>query len=344
VPVQADWQHGFADVTGLQEMPAAGEDPMSRFWDEKLGDLDVAAVLQRLQAFLDSKREPSREYHELLQMLAQLVRRDPGEADRLAGLVQSARLTGQAAADVLAVLGMAGNERAQVALAAVFENGLVEAGLRRAAVESMFQLEHPSQALVDSLRRSLHGVGRLDVLAGSSMLALGALGTRGAVTAEGGALVDELLGLEAAARQDGLEGAWSEALGNTGDPAVVPLAQRLSASNDPVERARAVTVLRRVTSPAAAALLQSIARGDPDADVRRLAVQTIGESTAAWTRDVLVDRAATDGDAEVRRVAYSALASRARTDTVAHSALVQRLGNEPDPELRQMLQSLLRGA
>ncbi len=344
IDVQAEWEGGFVDACAADVGNAAGADPMREFWNERLRGLDVTTVLARLCAMLASMSEPNREYHELLQMLAELVRRDPAEAGRLADLVQQARITGQAAADVLAVLGMAGHEQAQAALTAVFENGLVEASLRQAAVESTFQIEHARPALVDSLQRSLHGTDRLDALAGSAMLALGAMGSRGGATADGRPLVDELLMLEATARRDGLEGAYFEALGNTGDPAVLPLAERLLQAADPVERVRALTILRRVVSPRADELLKSAARGDVDADVRRQAVTEVGESTAPWTRDLLIERMAAETDREVRRVLYSALAMRARTDAVARAALVRQATVEPDAELQEMLRSLLGGA
>lgn len=341
--VQAEWDAGFVDVGGRDERATAGTDPMRAFWDERLHGLDTPAVLSRLRAFLASGQEPSREYHELLQMLAELVRRDPAEADRLARLVQSAQVTGQAAADVLAAIGMAGHGPAQVALAAVFENGLVDAGLRQAAVESMFQIERPGPALVDSLQRSLQA-GRLDDLAGSAMLALGAFGGRAAGGTDGRPILAGLLDLEATARRDGQAGAFFEALGNAGDPGVVPLAERLLRAADPAERLRGITVLRRVDCPAATALLQAAARGDAAAEVRRQALQVIGEATAPWTRDVLIERAAAEADGDVRRVAYSALATRAGTDAVAREALQARLAGERDPELLAMLRSLLHPA
>lgn len=340
VEVEASWDADFVDfVEPLQSSPADG-DPMRRFWAEKLRGRDLQSLLGELAA-LEANGSPSGpEQLELLHLLAELIRQDPAAAELLACMVQSARLTGQTAADVLAALGMAGHDRAQAALAEVYGNGLVEPGLRQAAAEAMFQVERPSQFLVDSLQRSLYGLDHFDGCAGSAMLVLGAFANRGAQTADGKTVATELLQLEAAARRDGIASVYFDALGNTGSAAVLPLANRLAQSQDPVERAQAVTVVRRVQGPAAEAILSAAAR-DANADVRRSALLEVAMSPAPWVLNLLIDRATHDTDADVRRLAYSGLGSRAAGDATARAVLLRCSTTETDPELRAMLLALL---
>jgi hypothetical protein len=340
VKVEASWDDGFVDFLEPTIPSPAEEDPMHQFWAEKLQGRDLQTLLGELAALEANGSKAERELLELLHLLAELIRQDPANADLLADLVQSARLTGQSAADALTALGMAGHDRAQAALAAVFGNGLVEPGLRQAAVEAMFQVEQPSQFLVDSLQRSLYGLDHFDGCAGSAMLALGAFASRGAQTADGRALATELLQLEAAARRDGIEPVYFDALGNTGSEAVLPLANRLAQSLDPVQRAQAVTVVRRVQGPAAEAILSAAAR-DANADVRRTALLELAMSQAPWVQDLLIDRATNDTDADVRRLAYSGLGSRAAGDAAVRAVLLRCSTTETDPELHTMLTTLL---
>jgi len=343
VAVDADWELGFVALDDDSDAAAAALDPMRELWAQRLAGRDVQTLLAELANLLARGQQPDQEHLELLQLLAEIVRRDPTEATRLGQQVQSAGLTGQLAADVLAVLGIAGHEPAQAALVGVFENGLVEAGLRQAAAESMFQIEQPGRALVDGLQRSLHGA-RLDALAGSALLVLGAFAGRGATTADGRPVVSELLALAGSARDGGIESAYFEALGNSGDPAVMPLATQLLGAADPIDRAFGLTAMRRVHSPQADALLQSVARGDATAEVRRQALEQVGASQAAWSLDLLIERSAADADVEVRRTGLSGLLLRARSEPRARAALQQRLLAEPDAGLRQQLQQLLAGA
>lgn len=343
VPVVPAWDGGFVDADGAPPAAPAAGDPLRTFWRDRLRGRDVPALLRELAALLAQSLEPSQERHELVQLLAELVRQEPARAAELAAGVQAARLCGQLAADVLAALGMAGHASAQAALGAVFENGLVEAGLRQAALDSMFQIEQPSAALVDVLQRTLRGKERLDAFAGSAMLVLGALANKNARAADGQGVVVDLLALEAQARQQGLEPVWFEALGNTGDPAVLPLATSMLAQPDPVARALGLTALRRVALPAADELVRSAARDDAAAEVRRQATEQIAAADAPWTTAALVERTRLDADVEVRRSAYVGLVLRARTDERARAALRQRLADEPAAELRDLLRTWAQG-
>lgn len=329
---------GSFEELGGAEAPAVVADPLRSHWRERLAGRDAAALLAELCQLIAESEEPSQRRHELVLLLAELARGDAAQADLLAAAIQSARVTGRAAADVLSALGSAGTERAQAALCAVFENGQLAGALRQAAVESMFQIERATPALVDTLRRALHAGDPFDALSGSAMLVLGALAGRGA-EGNGQPVVMELLALESAVRRQGVEPGWFEALGNTGDPAVLPLASRLCASADPVERAWGLTALRRVDAPMAHALQRAAAREDGAAGVRRQAIEQIGAIAAAWVTDALIECTDADVDADVRRAAYGALILRAPGDERARAALWRRLTVESDAGLVDLLRA-----
>jgi hypothetical protein len=334
VAVEADWDRDFVAFDDVEASASPPVDPLRTAWAERLAGRDEQALLTELAALGVGGEHAARARLELLNLLAERMRQDPAAATRLGEMVQAAKLTGQLAADVLSALGIAAHPEAQRALAGVFENGLVEPGLRVAAVEAMVQLELPTPELVAVLQRSLHGAP-LRGLAGSAMLALGAFGSRGAP------VTSELLSLEAAARSEGVEPAWFEAIGNTGDPSVLALARRQLAVADPVERAWGLTAMRRVRGAEAAAVVQATARDDAVVEVRRLAIEVAGESTESWSLDLLRERAAADPDVSVRRAACSALLLRARALPAARAALQERVARESDAALRDELRALL---
>jgi hypothetical protein len=334
VEVEADWDRDFVAFGDCEPDVAPSVDPMRAAWAERLAGRDERALLAELAGLGLDGEEAARARLELLNVLAELVREDPAAATRLGQMVEAATVSGQIAADVLAALGIAGHPEAQRALDGVFENGLVELGLRVAAVEAMVQLEEPTPELVDALQRSLHGA-MLRGLGGSTMLALGAFGSRGAH------VVDELLAIEGRARAEGVEPAWFEALGNTGDPSVLTLARRQLAAADPVERAWGLTAIRRVGSGEAAAMVQTTARDDSAVEVRRLAVEVAGESSDSWSLDLLRERAAADADVSVRRAACSGLLLRCRSSPAALATLQERAQREPDASLREELRMRL---
>lgn len=336
VDADVDLDGGFVAFDDVDTGLTPPVDPMAAAWAERLAGRDEHTLIAELAALGVDGEDAARARLELLNVLAECMRQDPAAATRLGALVQAAKLTGQVAADVLAALGIAAHADAQRALAGVFENGLVEAGLRVAAVEAMVQLEHPTPALVEALQRSLHGTP-LRGLGGSAMLALGAFGSRGAP------VLGELLSLEGAARADGVEPAWFEALGNAGDPAVLPLARRQLADDDPVERSWGLTAVRRVRTAEAASIVQASARGDASVEVRRLAVEVAGESTEPWSLELLRERAAEDPDVSVRRAACSALLFRAHREPGARASLRERASREPDATLREELRAVLAG-
>jgi hypothetical protein len=338
------WDGDFAAIDGSAELQPVAGDPLRAHWREQLRGRDAKALLAELRALLALSDEPCQQRHELLQLIAEVVRNDSAQADMLAAAVQSARLTGQPAADVLSALGTAGTERAQAALGAVFANGLVGPALRQAAAESMFQIEQPTPDLVDQLRRTLHGSATFDALGGSTMLVLGAFASRGARSADGQPVVADLLALESAVRSQGVEPGWFEALGNTGDPAVLPLAASLCASADATERAWGLTALRRVDAATAHDLQRAAARGDTAAPVRRQAIEQIAASTAPWATAALVERVDTDDDVDVRQAAYAGLMVRARTDERARAALRRRVATETDAGLAEQLRTWARGS
>ncbi|MBK8095941.1 MAG: HEAT repeat domain-containing protein [Planctomycetes bacterium] len=340
VAVAADWTGDWSPVSGQHERSLTATQQLQADWDRRLQGLDLPTIVQRLQALHAQGQGHGRDHMELVWALGKLVQREPALAARIAALVHGAALPESSAASLLSALGMAGHDLAQAALAQVFENGLVPAGLRQVAVESMFQVEHPSAALVASVQRNLQGRTQLAALDQSAMLALGAFAAAGARTAEGQSLALELLRLEAAARASGADGCWSEALGNTGDAALLPVARRLLASSDPNERQRALTIVRRMELPAGRELLIATVRSDGNADVRRHGVDLAGECQEGWASELLAERAAGDADVEVRRAAITALGTRRATDASARAALARLSGSERDPTLLALLQQV----
>jgi len=329
-----DDDRGFVAFAEIEDDAAPPVDPMAAAWAERLAGRDEGVLLTELAALGASGEESARTRLEIVNLLAERMRQDPGAATRLGEMVQAAQLTGRVAAEVLTAMAIAAHAAAQQALAGVFENGLVDTSLRVAAVEAMVQLERPQPGLVATLQRSLYGVP-LRGLGGSVMLTLGAFGSRGAP------VMHDLLELGATARAEGVEPAWFEALGNTGDPTVLPVAQRQLANGDPIERAWGLTALRRVRTAEASATVQASARNDASVEVRRLAIEVAGECDEPWSLALLRERAGADPDVAVRRAACSALLLRAAREPTARASLVDRASLEPDATLRAELRTLL---
>lgn len=339
VPVP-EWDGSFADES-LPALPARAGDPMQAAWLAKLGDTTVEQLLADLQAEIHAGAVGSPRHAELLQLLAAMLKHQPLTADRLVQLVRSGKATEPFAADLLAALGMAGTNRAQAGLVDVFTDPTVASELRRAGVEATSQLAAPAASVVTAMRDLVRNTPHVDPLVSSALLALGSFAGRGAPESHGPSMLDTLLAAEAAARRDGAGRAWCEALGNSGDQAVLPVAERMLRAGDPAERIGGLTAMRRVVAPTVARLVASVARNDVDAEVRREALQIAAERDEPWASTLLQERAIAEGDPEIRRFAYSGLGWRARRDASCREFLVVRSQQEPVAELRAMLQSLL---
>ncbi|MCA8974383.1 MAG: HEAT repeat domain-containing protein [Planctomycetes bacterium] len=340
VAVPADWSGPWAEVSGEDETSTTASAQIEADWDRRIAGRDLATLVRQMDALLANGKGDGNDYFELLWCVQKLLERDPALAARIAAMVQRGDVGDRLAAGLLSALGMAGHASAQHALGDVFGDFRMSDELRTAAVESMFQVAHPTAELVGRVQQSLQDCARMTDLDGSAMLALGAFAAAGAHGCGGGSVAATLMQHEGLARQSGASTLWSEALGNCGDGAVLPLAQRLLQSPDAAERQRGLTMVRRVDLPAAHEILGNAATTDADADVRRYAVELIGESLESWATAMLADRAAADVDVEVRRAAITALGTRAETDAAARGALEMLAGRESDPTLIALLRQL----
>ncbi|HET8713152.1 MAG TPA: HEAT repeat domain-containing protein [Gemmatimonadales bacterium] len=150
--------------------------------------------------------------------------------------------------------------------------------------------------------------------------------------------------LTSIAKDDGDEDAQREAIetlaeiGELGLPAVVDIA-RTHRSTD-IRRAAVATAAEHLPPAQALELLAQIARRDPDADVQREAVETLGELQDGRAYTLLVEFARTHPVSDVRREAVETLGETGRTDSVIAILDVVAGGSDDEDVAREAIETL----
>ncbi len=270
-----------------------------------------------------------------LRKLAAVFRTDLGAAGRAASDLFAMDL--EDAAVVLGALAEAGNEPAQAALAEVASSANAHESLRGSAMAAMGRLAEPSETALDALRDGLDDAS--PHVRGRATLALGAAAF--AAGEEGDDAVTELLArFETAATAE--ERALAlEALGNSGDVRLLPLAARALSEEAVVVRIAAAAALRFVEDERADSLLD-VALTDPADAVQRRALFALGHRPAALhvgAVGALLQRAPRASSA-ARAGAIERL-GQWRELAAARAALAWAAEHDPDEELRRLAGALV---
>jgi hypothetical protein len=293
-------------VTGRDEVvgayAAAAE---TEQWRQRLAGVTFDTLLAELDRAMTADPVDPEAANAVFERLQWLAKLDDRAAAAFGERVRSGELAGDRAAMVVSALGAAGTPVAQHALAAVRGDRTLALDVREAATIATLQIATPVPALVADLCRDADTDfdGR-----GTALLAFGALAPRAAdPLACGRAPLQALLAMETAAAQRGDSETWLLAVGNTGSAVVFEIAGRYLDHTDPVLRAAACTVLRRVETAAALALLSERGLGDASPVVRLEALRTLARRQEPAARAAIERIARTDPDDEVKQRANDLL-------------------------------------
>lgn len=306
-------------------------------WQKQLAGVDVAQLLAQLREVLAAEPVDHKALDDVFVRLQWLAKFDARAVGALAELLQSGQLDGSAANVALGALGAAGFPEAQRVLLEVRSNAQLPAALRDAAAMAMLQIQQPVPELLQSLAAAAND---RDADGQCAMLTLGALAPRSRDPIEGGDPVARLLAMEGQVGSGEGLAVWLRAVGNSGVPAALAIAERHFGNQDAQIRAAACDSVRRVeTAPALQFLLE---RGlvDPAPEVRRTAITALARraEAAAALRNVAIH----DVDFDVRAAALSAMAE-GPLDAADRAVLAQLAAGDAEERVREIAARLLRG-
>jgi hypothetical protein len=320
-----------APPTGLDEVAidaAASGERFRREADLELVDgASLADILAELVLVGD---DPDATGYQYLR-LAALFRLDDAAA-RAAAAEVKAGLAEREANAVIGALGEASTAAAQGELVELLGHEVLDEAARSHAAIALGLGDGPTATTLEALRQVAEDRGPIG---DSAMLALGnaALRLRGDDPGGAAAEVARLLGRLAAAADDAERALVIRALGNTGDPAILPaLAAALAAGSDPL-RVAAVEALRLVADRRADRML-SAALGDADAAVREAAVFAASSRDLAPLVAALASVIKVDPSVEVRRAIIELAGARIEELAGLRALVAWAAEHEPDAELR----------
>ncbi|HEX5052858.1 MAG TPA: HEAT repeat domain-containing protein, partial [Planctomycetota bacterium] len=303
VEVPADvagaWGRTDAPVTGRLELVGQfAKESQRRLWQQTLQGVTLDALLAELGKLLQKQPADDEAVNNAFQKLQWLIKLDDGVARDLGERLATRQLGGDLAGVALSSLGAAGTKAAQAVLTAVRADRSLDAGLRQAATVSTLQLAEPSPELVAGLAKD---AGEDFDGRSGAMLVLGALAPRSsAPLADGRTPVATLLAMESDATARGDLSTWMLAVGNSGAPETLGIAQRLLGHGEASVRGAACVALRGIAGPAALGALVERGITDTDPDVRQEAVLALGRRPEAAAREAIRRVAENDPDEAVR--------------------------------------------
>lgn len=343
VPVAGDvaalWAGAWSAPSGDGEQsPDRALEQEERQWRQQLAGVDVAQLLAQLHEVLGGNPVDHKALDEVFVRLQWLTKFDARVVDAVAELIQTRQLDGSAAHVALGALGAAGFPEAQRVLLAVRGNAQLPAELRDAAAMAMLQIQQPVPELLQSLADAANGG---DADGQCALLTLGALAPRGQAQAEGGDPVARLLAMEAEVGSGEGLAVWLRAVGNSGVPAALAIAERHFGNQDAQIRAAACDSVRRVATAPALQFLLERGLADPAPEVRRTAITALTRraEAAAALRNVAMH----DADQDVRAAALTAMAE-GPLDAADRAVLEQIAAGDAEERVRTIAARLLRGA
>jgi HEAT repeat protein len=338
-------------TSAAETAPSAEQN--ARWLADQLGDATLNQLLDELAIALETFGPDSQEAYMAMTRLGWLLELRPEQALELEKILLAGLLDEQTASLAVVALGQAGTIQSQLVLAACVGDPLRPQALRMAALQSAFQVPAPCPELLAGIRSTLTD-GAPRPLAGTAMLLLGKLAdSDGAPAPESASapeseqqasLLDELLAHEETAQELGLLDVWLEALGNCGDPAIVPHVTPYLTHSEPQIRAAALAALGSVDSVDAVQSLASVAQQDPDPSLRVLSVEMLGTQVSALATETVCAVAIQDASEAVRMAAVQALAALQGTDELVELTLQTCAQGDPSASVRDLAASILAGA
>lgn len=247
------------------------------------------------------------------------------------------RVTHRQAGPILAAMAAAGTEAAQGGLIELAGDLELAGETRSDALSMMALVGRPTGASITALAELADGDGEV---ATTATLALGAAAGKGEGP-EADDAVAALLGRLATAQTTEEAVLALVALGNTGDPRIVPAVRATLES--PVEdlRAFAVRALRFVPTPEADQIIAATLLGDPAGAVRLGAVEATARRPLASHVTPLHRALHTDQEPAVRMAAVQLVGAHLQEVPALTTALVWNAESDPDPQIRQVASAIL---
>jgi hypothetical protein len=289
------------------------------------GDANFADLMAELAKITDTH---ARGYQFL--RLAALMRLDPKVID------EAVRAVAANAPDsdvVVGALGEAGTPQAQRALVGLLDTGRIDDEHRVQAAVALGLTGSPTSATLDSLAQLSQAH---DEVGDTALLAYGNATLRASDEdpSDAARRVDDLLARLARATDDEERAVLLRALGNTGDPRILPALSTYVAVPSVLVRTAAVEALRLV--PGDEAMIIS-ALADGVLDVRAAAVFAAANHDMNALRPALARALQRDREDSIRR----AIIELAADSPLLRPLLVDASAHDPDPELRALAKRLL---
>ncbi|HND12561.1 MAG TPA: HEAT repeat domain-containing protein [Pseudomonadota bacterium] len=307
--------------------------------EQKVAGRSFADLLQALRDIPASDTGSQRA--ELQMQLSARFRLSPETPQKAAQAIAQG-LPAPMAKTILGALSGAQSEKGQAALIDVLKNRKLSTDLREHAVAVLGLSEAPSDDTAQALQAAMHDAD--PGVRGTAALALGNVASAARQAGQLGAAetqVDQLIDLYQAAKTDGERADALEALGNTGDPRILPIIQGALASQDVEVRVSATRALRFIVAASVDALIAQVMQQDPAPTVRKAALMACSFRQLVAFFPALQKTVQSDLVPDVRQDALSLLAKMKDQPGVVQ--LIRTVAErDPDPQLRKNASDLLR--
>lgn len=338
-----DWDGAWSDIGGLRDTQALAAANAEELAAQEVGDATFQGLWQEIQALAAAEPLDSAALSAAMHRLALLVRLQPEVLPQLLAALPAATEFGADA--LLSAVGAADSGPAQQVLAGVTADAAAAPHLRQSALDSMIQLSAPGDDVLAAVRGVVDDDHAKPSLRDNGLLLLGALASRepGSKTTDRGQLVRDLLARESQARAQRRLEHWLHALGNCGDPAVLPALERYLVHQDAALRQAALTAVSQVSAARAVELLAWRAREEVELRLRALAVQSLARVATGSHLEFVAGLLAGPGAAELRRAAVNGLRWQVGRNDAVLPLLRRAAQTDPDATVRDLAQRALAG-
>jgi HEAT repeat protein len=324
---------------GLETVPIDAVSTAARDQDDR--ELLDGATLQDLIFVMGSVRDDGNaSAHTYLRMVA-LFKLDPDAARKAGDQLLGGTLDPRDAQAVIGALGEAGTPVAQQALSKVVDATSVAEAQRVAGALSLGLTDTPLPSTMETLQAAARSTDA--ELSATATLALGnaALRLANSDAAAAARQVDELLARLEQASEITDRITLLRALGNTGDPRILPALELALASPSDMVRAAAAESLRLLPDARADALIIAVL-DDASPIVRTSAVFAAAHRRLDPTAQALAIRARTDTDSAVRRAIVELAGQRMNElPSLLRPIVVNAAERDADADVRELAKKFL---
>jgi HEAT repeat protein len=338
-PLGDEMAMAASDEYALSAMASMDVSDSDRREDErKLKGASFSDLLRLLQGV--SPTDDGSERAELQTRFSSLFRLQADAAEQAASAIAQG-LDARAAKTLLGALQGAQTEKAQAALVDVFKNQKLALDLREHAVAVLGLQDAPSEGTKQTLTNALREAD--PELRNTAALALGNAASAERQAGQLGSaeqLVDLLLERFQTAQTEEEQSAALEALGNTGDPRILPMVQTALSSERESVRVAAARALRFVVAPTVDALISQVMTQDASAEVRKAALMACSFRQIAAFFPSLKRTVLGDQVSAVRHDALGLL-GKMKDQPEVREVILTVAEKDTDPQLRQAARALL---